>query len=145
MPCLLMCWRLYEPVHHQAWYWPVSRSRLTSDRGLDLLGGPDLIGGTYWPRSRYSVQDPTKLHRHTYGVILETWFWLVNAGECPQQYILYEEIGITPQECSLLPRHLRNLCLEIRCCEIRCLDFVFDEGLRMVFDDDNFLIRQELS
>ena len=64
---------------------------------------------------------------------------MVKAGECPQQYVPYKESGITPQGCSLLPRHLRNLCLEIRCCETRCLDFVSNEGLRMVFDDDNIL------
>ena len=62
---------------------------------------------------------------------------MVKAGECPQQYVPYKESGIAPQECSLLPRHLRNLCLEIRCWETRCLDFVSNEGLRMVFDDDN--------
>ena len=66
-------------------------------------------------------------------------FWLVNAGERPQQYVPYNEIGVRPQECSLLPRHLSNLCLEKRCCETRCLDVVFDEWLRMVFDNDNFL------
>ena len=26
IPCLLMLWRLYEPGHHQAWYWPQSRN-----------------------------------------------------------------------------------------------------------------------
>ena len=88
-------------------------------------------------RTRYGVPDLTNLHWHTYGVILKIKFWLVKAVECPQQYVPYKESGITPRECSLLPRHLRNLCLEIRCCETRCLDFVSNEGLRMVFDDDN--------
>ena len=86
----------------------VIRSRLTPDSGLDLFGGPDLLGSTHRFRSRYVVPDPTDLHWHTYGVILETWFWLVNAGECPQHYVPYKEIGITQQECSLLPRHLRT-------------------------------------
>ena len=62
---------------------------------------------------------------------------MVKAGECPQQYVPYTESGITPQESPLLPRHLCNLCLKIRCCQTRCLDFVSNEGLRMVFDDDN--------
>ena len=57
----------------------VQRSRLTPDRGLDLLRGhllrgPDLLGG-------YGVPDPTNLHRHTYGVVLKhnsDWLTLRN-------------------------------------------------------------------
>ena len=51
---------------------PVTRSRLSSDWGPYLLGGPDLLGGTPRPRTRYGVPNPTNLHWHTYGVILNT-------------------------------------------------------------------------
>ena len=106
---------------------------------VDFHGGPDL----HWRFAQTSIKvrcprsnQPSLAYLWHH---LETWFWLVNAEECPQQYVPHKEIGITPQEWSLLHRHLRNLCLEKRCCETRCLDFVFDDGLRMVFVHDNFL------
>ena len=83
----------------------IIRSRLTPNQGLDLFGGQGLLGGIPRPPSRHDVPDSTNLHWHTYGVSLKKQFWLVNTGECPQQYVPYNEIGITPQECSLLPRH----------------------------------------
>ena len=50
----------------------VIRSRLTPDWGPHLLGGPDLLGGTHGPRTRYGVPDTINLYWHTYGVILKT-------------------------------------------------------------------------
>ena len=132
----LLPWR-----HHHTKGEQLRRAHKQVKANPRLRSVPPWRSGPPWryaqTRTRYGVPDLTNLHWHTYGVILKTWFWLVKAGECPQQYVPYTESGITPQECSLLPWHLRNLCLEIRCCETRCLDFVSNEGLRMVFDDDN--------
>ena len=49
-----------------------NRSRLTPDWGPHLLGGPNLLGGTHGPRTRYGVPNTINLHWHTYGVILKT-------------------------------------------------------------------------
>ena len=47
------------------------RSSLTPDQSLGPLAAPNLFGGMRRPRSRYGIWDTTKLHRHTYGVVLK--------------------------------------------------------------------------
>ena len=117
----------------------VTRSRLTPDRGLDLLGGPDLLGGMRRPPSRYGVPDPTNLHWHTYGVILKhnsDWLTLGNVLNN-----IYHKRKLVSRHknahCSLDP--YANSVWKIRCCETCCLDFDFKEWLRMVSNDDNFI------
>ena len=59
----------------------VTRLGENPDRGLDLLAGSYLIGGTHRPWSRHGVLDPTNLHWHIYGVILKHNFdWLTRVN-----------------------------------------------------------------
>ena len=130
--------RTHKPIHWRlvimaifsslvAPLFAINGLRLTPDRGLDLLAGPDPHGGTHRPRSRYGVPDPANLHWHTYGAILKHKSDWLAVGNVLNKRIITAHQTFTQR------------CLEIRCCQTYCLDFAFKEGLRVVSDEDNFI------
>ena len=78
-------WQVYL---YGEWAWlQRRRSRLTPERGLDQLGGPELIEGVPRPWSRYGVPDPTNRHWHIYCVSLKYNFdWLTLGNDLNNMY-----------------------------------------------------------